>query len=107
MHASGLHGNPIPPRFTDLIAILLSRGGAIRCSLHGLGIAPNIKESVVKGILLSSPSPRFRMFRANESHSNVSVVSLVSVVALGERVHPKGRCSGVASHSRIGLVMMH
>src|SRR6266849_3408699 len=80
MHASGLHGNPITPRFTDLRAILLSRGIAIRCSLHGLGIAPNIRESVVKGVLLPSPSPRFRMFRANEPHSDVSVVSHVSML---------------------------
>ena|SRR2546428_4444840 len=74
MHTSGLHGNPIPPRFTDLIAILLGRGVAIRCSLHGLGIAPNIKESVVKGVLLPSPSPRFRVFRANEPHTDEATV---------------------------------
>jgi hypothetical protein len=82
MHASGLHGNPITPRFTDLIAILLSRGVAIRCSLHGLGIAPNVKESVVKGVLLSSPSPRSRMFRANESHTNITHITLVTHVSL-------------------------
>src|SRR5713101_4065678 len=58
------------------MAILLRRGVAIRCSLHGLGIVPNIKESVVKGVLLSSPSPRFRMFRANESHANKAGVVL-------------------------------
>jgi IS1 transposase len=50
------------------MAILFSRGIAILCSLHGLGISPNFKESVVKGILLSSPSSRFCVFRANESH---------------------------------------
>jgi len=50
------------------MAILFSRGIAILCSLHGLGISPNFKESVVKGILLSSPSPRFCVFQANESH---------------------------------------
>jgi len=50
------------------MAILFSRGIAILCSLHGLGISPNFKESVVKGILLSSLSPRFCVFQANESH---------------------------------------
>src|SRR5439155_3885000 len=36
----------------------------------------------------------------------VSVVSLVSVVAPGERGHPKGRCLEVVFHPRIGLLMM-
>ena len=30
---------------------LLERGSAIQCSLHGLGITPNVRESVVKGDL--------------------------------------------------------
>jgi len=73
---------PIHPRFTGRSANLSSRGSAIRCSLHGLGIAPNIKESVVKGILLPSPSPRLRMFRANESHADEKIPAFLLLVGV-------------------------
>ena len=90
MNASGLQWFPFPPRFTERIADLLGRGSAIRCSLHGLGIAPNIKESVVKGVLLSSPSPRLRMFRANESHANEAGVVVNGFANQGMHVVEKG-----------------